>query len=59
MTDTNLQPLEGLTADETNVVVNGGITFLRAITETYGPERGQELWNSMVAVLGPAVQHAI
>ena len=51
--------IEGVPAEHVGPIVDAGLQFLRAITEAYGPEKGQEVWDSITNTLGPNVKGAI
>jgi hypothetical protein len=40
-------------------VVYTGVSFLRAMTAHYGPDRGYELWDNMAQTVGEEVRGAI
>jgi len=59
MENEHIPTIEGLSGTETELIVDSGINFMRAITEAYGPEKGQELWDSITNTLGSDVRGAI
>lgn len=42
-----------------NELISAGIVFMRAITETWGPERGMEIWDKMAEAIDPDYKGAI
>jgi len=55
----HIPTIEGISDEDTELIVDSGIVFMRAITEAYGPEKGQELWDSITDTLGSDVRGAI
>jgi hypothetical protein len=46
-------------ADHKENIVNGGIAFMRTITEAYGADEGMKLWNAIADTLDPAIKGEI
>jgi hypothetical protein len=55
------ETIEFANLPETNrdELISSGIVFMRAITETWGPERGMEVWDKMAEAIDPDYKGAI
>jgi hypothetical protein len=50
---------DGIPEDHKASIVSNGLSFLRAISECYGAEKGLELWEQIASVLDPNVKGEI
>lgn len=51
--------MENLTQDQQELLTSAGISFMQAVTEIYGPERGMELWSTIADTIDPALKGEI
>jgi len=50
---------EELTAEEHDRIVGAGLDLMSSITDSFGPEEGQKIWNDLSTQFGDGIKHAI
>lgn len=51
--------LDAIAAEDRQSLINEGIAFMRTILNTFGDERGSEIWRAMSAVIDPVFEQEV